>query len=82
MMQTPKIDVHGMTREEALSAVRINLSSFNSRGFNEVYIIHGHGKNILKDSIRQLLSQQHYVRSMRRGKQNEGGDGVTVVSFR
>jgi DNA mismatch repair protein MutS2 len=82
MMQTPKIDVHGMTREEALSSVRINLPGFASRGYNEVFIVHGHGKNILKDSIRNLLRQLSYVKSIRIGKQNEGGDGVTIVSFK
>ncbi len=81
MYETPKIDVHGMTSESACNLVRANLIGFYQRGYPEVFIIHGHGKGILKQNIRAMLRSFSYVKSLRRGKTNEGGDGVTVAVF-
>ena len=79
MHETPIIDVHGMNSEDAILTVRINLKEFYDQGYPEVFIVHGKGQGILRDKIRLLLSQTPYVKEMRPGHDNEGGDGVTIA---
>lgn len=81
MQPLPKIDVHGLNSEQALNLIRFNLYDFYKRGFNEVYIIHGHGKGILKTKIRKMLKNLSYVKKLKKAHNNEGGDGVTIVVF-
>ncbi|MEM3373905.1 MAG: Smr/MutS family protein [Candidatus Woesearchaeota archaeon] len=81
MQPLPKIDVHGLNSQQALDLIRYNLYDFYKRGFNEVYIIHGHGKGILKTKIRQMLKTFSFVKKIKRASQYEGGDGVTIVIF-
>lgn len=81
MFENPRIDVHGLTSEEALTKVKINLPQFKNLGYHEVYIIHGKGQGILRQKIRAFLVNNPYVKKIRKGKDNEGGDGVTVAIF-
>ncbi|AJF61078.1 TPA: Smr/MutS family protein [Candidatus Woesearchaeota archaeon] len=81
MTQRPVIDVHGMTREEAVRTIRANLLAFYDMGFPEVHIIHGKGQGILRDTVRDLLRATTFVRKARSGRPNEGGSGVTVAVF-
>ncbi len=82
MLETPKIDVHGMNSQDAVNLIKYNLKAFYQRGFPELFIIHGHGQGILKQKIRELLMHTSIVKSIRRGKPQEGGDGVTVAIFK
>ena len=79
MQQTPRIDVHGMTGDEAVRAVAINLREFEGIGYPEVFVVHGNGTGVLKSRIRTMLTNHGYA--WRAGKYNEGGDGVTVVDI-
>ncbi len=76
-----RCDLRGLTVEEALDRT----SKLLDKGFREqaprVVLIHGLGKGILRDAIRQSLSQVPYPISFRPGQRAEGGDGVTVVEF-
>jgi len=76
-----RCDLRGLTVEEALDRT----SKLLDKGFREqaprVVLIHGLGKGILRDAIRQSLSEVPYPISYRPGKRAEGGDGVTVVEF-
>jgi DNA mismatch repair protein MutS2 len=81
MYETPKIDVHGMNSEDACSVVRVNLIAFKERGYSEVFIIHGKGQGILKKKIREMLKYFAFVKKIRSGKYDEGGEGVTVAVF-
>ena len=81
MDQLPVIDVHGMTREETIRIIRINLPAFYDMGFHEIHIIHGKGQGILRETVRDLLSGTGYVKKIRTGRPSEGGDGVTVAIF-
>jgi DNA mismatch repair protein MutS2 len=82
MNTRPSIDVHGMTRDQAISTIRMNLLYFYNTGFPEVHIVHGHGQGILKAAVRDMLRTVGFVKSLRKGKDNEGGDGVTVAIFK
>jgi dsDNA-specific endonuclease/ATPase MutS2 len=39
------------------------------------------GKGRLRSSVRQVLKNHPQITAFEPGKENEGGDGVTVVSF-
>ncbi|MBQ1414852.1 MAG: Smr/MutS family protein, partial [Lachnospiraceae bacterium] len=45
-------------------------------------IIHGRGTGALKDAVRSMLRKHPHVKSYRFGEFNEGGNGVTVVTFK
>jgi DNA mismatch repair protein MutS2 len=76
-----RCDLRGLTVEEALDRT----SQLLDQGFREqmprMILIHGLGKGILRNAIRQSLSQVPYPISLRPGHPEEGGDGVTVVEF-
>ena len=76
-----RCDLRGLTVEEALDRT----SQLLDQGFREqmprMILIHGLGKGILRNAIRQSLSQVPYPISFRPGHPEEGGDGVTVVEF-
>ena len=76
-----RCDLRGLTVEEALDRT----SRLLDRGFREktprMILIHGLGKGVLRNAIRQCLSQVPYPISFRPGHREEGGDGVTVVEF-
>lgn len=76
-----RCDLRGLTVDEALDRT----SKLLDKGFREqaprVVLIHGLGKGILRDAIRESLSQVPYPISFRPGQRAEGGDGVTVVEF-
>lgn len=76
-----RCDLRGLTVEEALDRTARMLD----RGFREqvprMVLIHGLGKGILRNAIRQSLSELPYPISFRPGHREEGGDGVTVVEF-
>jgi len=76
-----RCDLRGLTVEEALDRT----SQLLDQGFREqmprMILIHGLGKGILRNAIRQTLSQVPYPISFRPGHPEEGGDGVTVVEF-
>ena len=82
MIPAPKIDVHGMNSEQACNLIRANLVSFYNRGYPELYIIHGHGQGILRQNIRAMLNYFPFIKKLRKGKHEEGGDGITVVIFK
>jgi DNA mismatch repair protein MutS2 len=77
MTELPVLDVHGMTREQAVKTIRKNLKFFHDQGFHEVQIIHGHGTGVLRAYVRALLNNLSYVKDIR----SESNDGVTVAVF-
>jgi DNA mismatch repair protein MutS2 len=76
------IDLRGHGLDEA----QIDLDSFLDEalemGIEEVFVIHGHGKGVLKTGLRRYLRHLKKVESFRSGKRGEGGDGVTVCKLR
>ncbi len=74
-------DLRGMTAEEALDLTTQYLDKGFKDNLPRLIIIHGLGKGILRDAIRQYLSQSPYPLTFRPGGPREGGDGVTVVEF-
>ena len=50
-------------------------------GLPWVRIIHGKGTGKLRQGVREYLRASEVVKSHESGKENEGGDGVTVVKL-
>ena len=76
-----ELDLRGQKVDEALE----NLGYFLDKAFLArlpwARIIHGMGTGRLRSAVREALKAHPQVESFERGKEGEGGDGVTVVSF-
>jgi len=76
-----ELDLRGQQVHEALE----NLSYFLDKAFLArlpwVRIIHGMGTGKLRKAVREALRGHPQVDHFERGKEGEGGDGVTLVSF-
>lgn len=71
------IDLRGMTVEEALSQLEMQLDQAATSQEDRIKIIHGHGTEALKKAVRTYLSRSVYVKKWKAGSPEQGGDGVT-----
>lgn len=76
------INVQGKNLDDATMDVDKYLDDAFMAGLREVTIIHGRGEGILKDGLRNLFRKHKHVASYRKGKYNEGGEGVTIVTLK
>lgn len=76
------VDVRGNALDEALIEIDKFIDSVREMGLKTLFIIHGHGKGILKNGIRKHLRHRKMVKSFRPGQIGEGGDGITVVELK
>jgi len=77
-----RLDVRGLRVDDLLREVERFLDRLYADGAAECLILHGHGSGALKEALRDHLGASPYVSSFRPGERHEGGDGVTVVTFR
>ena len=77
-----EIDLRGKLVEEAITEVEKYLDDAYLSGLGQVCIIHGKGTGALRRAIRDLAAGHPFIAEARLGAQNEGGDGVTVVTMR
>lgn len=75
------IDLRGQRVDEALSELDQQLDVAMRNKEDRIKVIHGHGTETLKKSIRSFLSRSVYVRQWRSGDNSSGGDGVTWVEL-
>ena len=79
------LDLHGYTKETALKALRDFIYNSQSSYVVTIKIIHGiglhsKGKRVLKDSVKEWLTENHHIiRNFRPGKIGEGSGGVTIA---
>ena len=76
-----ELNVVGQRVDPALSEVERYLNDASMSGMKEVRIIHGIGAGILAKAIREFLEDHPLVGTFRKGSEDEGGAGVTVVVF-
>lgn len=76
------VNVQGQTLDVALAEVEKYLDDAFVASLPSVTIIHGRGEGILRTGIHDMLKRNKHVESFRKGKYNEGGDGVTIVNLK
>jgi DNA mismatch repair protein MutS2 len=76
-----ELDLRGLYAEEALRRLDKYLNDAMLAGLPFARIVHGKGTGVLRQVVRERLGSYPAVTSFRTGENNEGGDGVTVVSF-
>jgi len=76
-----ELNLRGKRAEEVEWVLERYLSDASTSTLKHVRIVHGHGTGTVRNITREFLSSSPLVKSFRPGEQNEGGDGVTVVSL-
>ncbi len=76
-----QINVIGLRVDESLSRLEYFLNQASLDGLDEVVVIHGVGAGILLKAVREHLKGHPLVKGFTRGKSNEGGEGITIVSL-
>jgi DNA mismatch repair protein MutS2 len=75
----PTLDVRGLTLEEALEALAIQIEGALVHGMENFSIIHGYGDGILSRGIGEYLKTQRAVKDFRFALPEDGGMGKTYV---
>ncbi|MDY0304480.1 MAG: Smr/MutS family protein, partial [Sphaerochaeta sp.] len=73
------LDVRGLTLEEALSQVALQIEAALVHGMESFSIIHGYGDGILSRGIGEYLKAQRAVKDYRFAMPEDGGMGKTYV---
>lgn len=80
--QTPKIDLHALTVEEATSRLAGFLQDAYGAGSPQAYIIHGKGTGVLRTEVRRYLTRHPLVFHYGEADRFHGGAGATQVIFK
>lgn len=75
--KTTTCDLRGMRVDDALAMLGSFLDRVAHDGEAACLVLHGHGTGALRDAVRRDLRTSPYVRDLRPGAADEGGDGVT-----
>ncbi|MEO0075820.1 MAG: Smr/MutS family protein, partial [candidate division WOR-3 bacterium] len=78
----PLLNIRGLNIDEAKIAIENFLNQAYDFNVNEVRIIHGKGKGILKDMLWQLLKNDNRIEQFRLGESYEGGAGITKIKLK
>jgi len=76
-----ELDLRGQQVDEALENLGYFLDKAFLAGLPWARIIHGMGTGRLRKAVRNVLKAHSQVDHFEPGKEGEGGDGVSVVSF-
>lgn len=76
------INIVGKNLDDAMMEVDKYLDDAMIANLESVTIIHGRGEGILRNGVQNLCKKHKAVASYRKGKYNEGGDGVTIVTLK
>ena len=81
MLDTGELDIRGMRADESLAQLEQFLDKAARDGFRSVRIIHGRGKGILRNVVREHLTRHPLARSYEPEARERGGDGATLVQL-
>jgi len=73
------LDLHPFHPKDIPSVVEAYLEAARDAGFEEVRIIHGRGKGVQKERVRQVLARSDHVSRFEEATPDRGGFGATVV---
>ncbi len=76
-----EFDLRGKRAEEVEAELDAYLNDASISGFHQIRIIHGYGTGVVRQIVREMLSSHPLIRSFRSGRQEEGGDGVTIATL-
>ena len=76
------IDLHPFAPKDIPSVVLSYLEAAREAGFEEVRVIHGRGKGIQKERVRQVLARSEHVAHFEEATPDRGGFGATVVRLK
>jgi DNA mismatch repair protein MutS2 len=73
------LDMRGMRVEEGQEAAEQFFDRAIRSGWEQVFLLHGHGTGALKDGLRGWLRTSAYVSEWAPAQEEQGGDAFTVV---
>ncbi len=76
-----KLDIRGLTPDEALKRVEEFLDRALMTSANNLRIVHGRGTGVLRNTVKNKIREYREVKQTYHPASDEGGDGVTVVEF-
>lgn len=76
-----RLDLHHFQPKEVRPLLDDYLESSSRRGFQEILIIHGKGRGVLKQRVRSILSNHPLVVCYRDAGPAQGGWGATLVTL-
>jgi len=79
--QERSVDLRGLTVEDALTELERQLDLATLQQEDRIKVIHGHGTEALKKSVRTFLSRSAIVKKWKAGSPEQGGDGMTWVEL-
>ncbi len=79
---SPEINLIGKNVDEATAELDKYLDDALLAHLNSVRVIHGRGTGALKKGIHTWLRKQSYIKSFRQAEFDDGGEAVTVVTFK
>jgi Smr domain/Negative regulator of sigma F len=76
------LDLHAFAPRDIPSVVEAYLEAAQEAGLREVRVIHGRGKGVQKERVRQVLSRNERVEGFEEAPPDRGGFGATVVTLK
>jgi DNA mismatch repair protein MutS2 len=77
-----EIDLRGLRVDDGLAELERQLDAAYLNGLPFVRIIHGKGTGAMKKAVREALQTNPHVKRFEGGKDEEGGEGVTIAFMR
>lgn len=76
------LDIRGLMKDEALTAIDNFMDKAVMYGIRHLKIIHGRGTGALKQAVQYYLKHYPHVQSYRYESEQFGGDGITIVEMK
>ena len=76
-----ELNLVGQRVEPALEELDRYLDRVMLSSHRQIRVIHGFGSGRLRQAVREYLKPHAAVDGFRSGRQNEGGDGATIVTL-
>ena len=77
-----ELDIHGLRAAAAADEVRKYLDNAVLAGLPSVRILHGRGTGALRQIVHEALQEYPYIANYQYAPFDEGGEGVTVATFK
>lgn len=76
------IDLHGFQPRDIPSVVEAYLEAAHEKGFREVRLIHGRGKGVQRQRVKEVLARHPLVEDFGDAPAFRGGWGATIAWLR